>query len=41
MLSCHNPTLKSNKVINILLSTPFSTCSTVIKCYIVMQHYNS
>lgn len=41
MLSCHNLTLKSNKVINILFITPFSACSIVITCYIVMTQFIS
>ena len=36
MFSCHNLTVKSNKVINILLITAFSTCSIVITCYTAM-----
>lgn len=36
MLSCHNLTVKSNEVINILLITAFSPCSIVITCYTAM-----
>jgi hypothetical protein len=39
MLRWHTPTLEGNKLITILLSTQFSTCSIVTKRYILTNQY--